>query len=74
MLGYVRRAGNRVLRQTGRTVPEGLPGPYPSRYAVPLGLGCIDSSNVLGDTADRIIGGVKEGDTSLNFASIVMPN
>ena len=55
-------------------MPEGLPGPYPSRYPVSLGLGCIDSSNVLGDGADRNIAGIKEGDTSLNFASIVMPN
>ena len=31
----MRRAGYRVLRQAGRTEPEGLPGPYPSRHAVP---------------------------------------
>lgn len=56
MLGYVRRAGYRVLRKTGRTEPEGLPGPYSSCYAVPLGLGCMDSSNVPGGGADRNIG------------------
>lgn len=34
-LDRLSRAVYRVLRQAGRTEPEGLPGPYPSRHAVP---------------------------------------
>lgn len=56
----MRRAGYRVLRQAGRTEPEGLPGPYPSRHAVPPWSRLHGQpERTQGDGADGNIGGAE---------------
>lgn len=55
----MRRAGYRVLRQAGRTEPEGLLALILLAMLYLLGLGCMDSRNVPGDGADGNIGGAE---------------
>lgn len=59
VLGHVRRAGDRVLREPGRTEPEGLPGPDSSRHAVPPWSRLHDSRNVPAGGAEGNIGGAE---------------
>ena len=59
VLGHVRRAGYRVLRQPGRAELQGLPGPYPSRHAVPPWSRLHDSRNVSRGGAEGNSGGAE---------------